>query len=106
MSGSDQSASDMGVVKPTVLDRSTKVNLGAALGVIIVMVGAAATLFTALQDIRQEVSGLRLELAKDYATKAELDKLEESARKHSESPGHAVLLYRVDRLEKELEKRK
>lgn len=75
------------------IDRTTKINAGFALTLIVVIVAAA-------MNVSGQIYGLRLELAKDYATKQDVVKLRDSLTAHRGAPGHEPILERVRRLEK------
>jgi len=78
-------------------DRSTKVHIGFALSVIVVMVGASWNLSSKLSDIREEVGGVRLELANEYARKDELKQVSDAI--HKVQVGQAVIADRLQRIQ-------
>ncbi len=59
------------------LDRNTKITLGTSATLISLVLGAALWITGEVRAVCDEVHGVRLELVKGYATKAEVSKLQD-----------------------------
>lgn len=79
------------------LTRDTKVGLGAAGAVIVTVLGAAFWIQAQFTAVRKDLSDVRLEIARSYASKDAVSDL---------SKGHTALSVRVATLEARMESRK